>query len=148
MGIGRSRTYADREGASDVDLTACHYCRRAVVFRQSSDHVYRQDYGPIWECTDCEAWVGCHRRHPSPPLGLVANAPDRKLRRRAHELFDPIWKAKIRREGVPKHIARNAGYAWLSERLGLPLEETHISYMHGAMLGRVIALCLPYEHIK
>jgi hypothetical protein len=38
----------------------CPYCERAAVFVEDSSLVYRKDYGPIWYCKPCQAWVGCH----------------------------------------------------------------------------------------
>lgn len=127
-----------------IDLTKCPYCGAAVTLSKKSDHRYSKDFGPIWECDPCLAWVGCHKRGPgNQPLGTVASNADRTKRQIAHARFDPLWRAKMEIDGLPRHKARNAAYVWLAGELGLPVEHTHIAMMNGAMLARVEEVCLP-----
>lgn len=130
-----------------IDLTCCPYCGEVVVFCPHSDHRYALDYGPIYECAPCRAWVGCHRAGSrgdgTLALGTVANAEDRSLRKRAHAVFDPLWQRKMDR-GFRKHQARSAGYLWLANELGIPVDDCHMSQMDGHQLRRVIALCEPW----
>lgn len=60
---------------------------------------------------------------------------------KAHAAFDPLWQAKIRRDGCSKSQARKAGYRWLSEQLGIPFEKTHIGYMNLDECRRVVEVC-------
>lgn len=55
------------------------------------------------------------------PKGSLANAELRNWRKAAHRAFDPLWKY-----GIFKH-QRNNAYAWLSKKMGIPIEETHIA---------------------
>ncbi len=53
------------------------------------------------------------------------------LRRKAHGVFDPLWK-----DGF---MPRNKAYRWLSNAFGI--EEAHFSTMNEAELRRTIDLC-------
>ena len=133
-----------------VDLTKCPYCGEAVTFSPTSAHIYRQDYGPIWECVPCEALVGCHKarrkgQSGKVPLGIVATKPDRELRKAAHVAFDPLWKAKVKHVGWTKKRARSTAYQWLADQLGIPVEQCHISQMNSADVRRVATICEPYR---
>ena len=124
-----------------MTLPVCPYCGRGAAHRSSSNHIYGRDYGPVWECSPCGAWVGCHKG--GKPLGTPANRTDRSLRKQAHAAFDPLWRRVIERRGVSQTQARSAGYKWLSRELGVPIEECHIGMMHGEDLRRVVLCCTP-----
>jgi len=117
------------------DLTICHYCQRPVivVVHGSTDYPYpyRRDYGPRLSCPPCAAHVGCHFKDPTRPLGTVANAADRELRKRAHEVLDPLWNGQRK-----KKLTRKKVYAELDRSLG---REIHISWNHGNDLEQIIA---------
>lgn len=67
----------------------CPYCERPAEFLASSARVYHgRDYGPVWACLPCAAWVGCHKG-TTQPLGRLANAELRKAKMAAHAAFDP-----------------------------------------------------------
>jgi hypothetical protein len=76
----------------------CQYCLKPARFCPSSAHVYREDHGPIWDCVDCRAWVGCHP--DGRPKGTLANDVLRAARRHAHAMFDPLVARKMKKEGV------------------------------------------------
>lgn len=101
---------------------------------------YRRNYGPVWICVTCDAWVGCHEGTTN-ALGGLANAELREWKQKAHAAFDPLWEAKIRRDGCSKSKARKAGYLWLSEQLGIPPEKTHIGYMSVEECQKVVQVC-------
>jgi hypothetical protein len=65
----------------------CNYCGRPAKFCAKSDHLYSRDYGPVWHCGGCKAWVGCHPN--GRPLGGLATATLRNARMTAHNAFDP-----------------------------------------------------------
>lgn len=120
---------------------ACPYCARPAVLMQDSSPLYRgRDYGPVWICRPCNAWVGCHRGTTT-PLGRLADAELRRAKMAAHAAFDPLWQAKMRRDKVSKKRARGAGYAWLAQQLGIPREECHIGMMDAALCRRVVDVC-------
>lgn len=121
----------------------CPYCGRPAVFQPTSAHLYSgQDWGPVYECAPCKAWVGCHKNGAGrQPLGVPANQATRELRKRAHAVFDPLWAAKMRRDGCSKSAARTAAYTWLAGHLGIPASECHISWMVDERLRQTIELC-------
>lgn len=119
----------------------CPYCERPSTFLASSAPLYGgRDFGPAYACTPCGAWVGCHPGTKT-PLGRLANAELRKAKQAAHAAFDPLWKRKMAKENVGKGFARNAGYAWLAEQLGIHKSECHIGMFDVAMCARVVAVC-------
>ena len=131
-----------------LDVT-CHYCGEACIWSATSSHVYAgRDYGPIWECRPCDARCGCHKMGRPPfkmPLGTPADRIDRELRKTAHGLFDPLWQAVMRRDGIKKGHARARAYIWLAGELGIDPGDCHIGMMHREQLEAVISICTkPY----
>lgn len=134
----------------------CPYCGKDTVYHKTSDMVYRQDYGPIWMCAPCQAWVGVHHAGRR-ALGRVANAELRFWKKMAHDAFDPLWKRKVqygirkdaglsqgRNYKQFKNACRNAAYAWLTKAMELPPEHAHIGMFTVEQCKKVIALCEPF----
>ena len=121
---------------------SCRYCGKQTVYVDSSE-VYGRSYGMIYLCRPCDAWVGVHKG-TNKALGEVANKELRHWKKKAHAYFDPLWRAKIKRDGVSKSKARGMGYLWLSDQLGIPPAETHIGMFDVDMCRRVVDLCSPY----
>lgn len=118
----------------------CPYCGRRAKLVDSKE-VYGQSHGLIWLCRTCDARVGVHPESSQfKPLGTLANAETRAWRQRAHDAFDPLWRAKMRKEGCNRSKARQAGYEWLAQQLDIPIEECHIGMMDADMCQRVIAV--------
>lgn len=117
----------------------CQYCGRQAKHFKTSDHVHAEDYGPIWHCQPCEAWVGCSK--DGGPLGSLAKKSLRMARIAAHEAFDPLVEGKKRRDKCSRSKAIKAGYAWLADQLGIPVEECHIGYVDEATCLRIAAIC-------
>lgn len=120
----------------------CRYCEQPakLLYMGNQGYPYRQNYGPIWTCVPCQAWVGCHKG-TTHALGRLANAELRDWKIKAHAAFDPLWQAKIRRDGCSKSKARRAGYAWLAGQLGIPVKLTHIGYMSVEECQKVVEIC-------
>lgn len=100
----------------------CPYCGLEADLKSAAD-VYGggagADYSDIWVCPNapCDARVGCHKG-TIVPLGRLANAELRALRRRCHELVDLAWKSgRHRRVDTYKHVA---------EIMGIPRRAAHI----------------------
>lgn len=133
-----------------VDFTtgpACPYCSGRTELTDSVE-VYSRSYGPIWLCRPCTAFVGCHPGTTT-PLGRPADKATRQARKQAHDLFDTLWRYKMRKEGCTKKEARGAGYAWLRNQLGITESECHMGQMDKQTAERVAALCKPYvDRIK
>ena len=113
-------------------MILCDYCGKPARLVDSAI-VYGKSYGPIWYCEGCKAWVGCHR-DTTKPLGRLANAELRKMKRIAHAMFDPIWRGKTA-------FTRRAAYEWLAEEMGLPVEETHIGMFDVEQCEKCIEIC-------
>jgi hypothetical protein len=120
----------------------CRYCQKPVVLLKhgASGYPYARNWGPVWACLPCDAWVGCHPGTEK-ALGGVANAELRAAKQAAHAAFDPLWRKKILRDKCSKSKARRAGYRWLSEQLGIPYEQTHIGYFDVDQCRRVVEVC-------
>jgi hypothetical protein len=93
-----------------------------------------------YRCRACGASCGTHRGTDR-PLGSPAGGETKRARAAAHAIFDPLWQAKIRRDGCSKSKARNAGYQWLAEQLGMPKAKCHIGMMDEATARRVVEVC-------
>jgi hypothetical protein len=119
-----------------LEIPICPYCGRDAVFSPRSDHIYRKNWGPVWECDACAAIVGCHQATMI-PLGSLATSELRGLRQRAHELFDARWITG----GVEgRKLRRNAAYQWLGERLNLSPERRHIGHLNEEQCRYLITL--------
>lgn len=114
----------------------CNYCGKPAEYVDSTV-VYGSSYGMIYYCKPCNAWVGVHKGSGT-PLGTLANAELRAYRRKAHGLFDRIWRRRW--------MSRGKAYAWLSEQMGLAKEETHIGMFSIEQCKIVIDLCIQYEY--
>ena len=109
---------------------SCPYCNKeALLVNGDIIYPHRPDLSEkkFWYCRPCGAYVGTHansKRHI--PLGRLANEELRKYKSLAHAAFDPLWKAKMAKDGMSKTKARRAGYEWLSGELGLEVKKCHI----------------------
>ncbi|MFP4336390.1 MAG: zinc-finger-containing protein [Halothece sp.] len=120
----------------------CPYCRQKTSFVDSSV-IYGKSYGMIYICFECDAYVGCHKGTDQ-AKGSLANQYLRELRKKAHSFFDPLWKAKMKRDNCSKNDARNAAYDWLSKQLGTPRYRTHIGMFNEEQCQQVIEICSTY----
>jgi hypothetical protein len=114
----------------------CQYCNRPAVYRSSSSHHYNgRDYGPIWECARCSAWVGCHP--DGSPLGSVANAALRAVRIQVKQVFNSLWTdVESAYDGIPlrrrdvghvRQVMRTRAYEWLAHQMKLPPAQCHVA---------------------
>lgn len=94
----------------------CPYCGNKTVYVDSSE-IYGKSYGMIYLCRECDAYCGVHK-NTDKALGRIANKELREAKKEAHEYFDKIWKLNL--------LTRSGAYSWLSEKLSLPAEYTHI----------------------
>lgn len=128
-----------------MSVVRCPYCEKPARLKPTSDHVYSRDYGPIWDCRPCDAFVGCHP--DGSPKGTLAKKPRREARKAMHRLFDPLWQnwrlvypEASSQTGRMKGVMRFRAYAWLAHQLGIPVESTHIAMFDEAQCARAIAL--------
>lgn len=109
----------------------CDYCGQTAQFVNSSE-VYRVSYGMIYYCPACQAWVGVHKGTDK-PLGRLANARLRELKKSAHKAFDPLWK-----RGAMK---RDQAYIWLAQQMAIPFDQAHIGLFDIAECQKAIKIC-------
>jgi hypothetical protein len=121
----------------------CAYCGVASEQVTGADiYPHRPDLAGriIYRCTPCKAWVGCHPNTAN-PLGRLANAELRLAKVAAHAAFDPFWKAKALKEGIPKRTARGLGYQWLAKELGIDQADCHVGMFDVFQCNRVVEIC-------
>lgn len=110
----------------------CDYCGRRAEFVDSRE-IYGRSYGMIYLCRHCRAYVGVHRGTDK-PKGRLADAELRRWKIAAHNAFDPLWQS-----GRFKYH-RNAAYAWLASKMGLPVDKTHIGMFDVGQCQKVIQI--------
>lgn len=93
-----------------------------------------------WLCGKCWGYVGVHK-DTLKPLGSPADKETRRAREAAHAAFDPMWQKRQRLSGLSKSTARNRGYKWLAEQLGIARRDCHIGHMNAEMARRVVEIC-------
>jgi hypothetical protein len=106
----------------------CPYCKSPSALINSIE-VYGKDFGLMYICKPCEAYVGCHKGTEN-ALGRLANPDLRKWKIEAHKYFDMLWKKEF--------MTRTEAYKWLSEWLEIPAEYTHIGMFDIKTLKKVI----------
>jgi hypothetical protein len=117
---------------------ACPHCGSPVEIVRNSV-IYGRAYGEwpwAFRCTDdvCDSYVGMHP-FTGIPLGTLANAEIRAARKRAKNVFNPLWQ-----DGG--QFTRSDAYAWLARQLGITnIEECHIGWFDVAMCDRVVEVC-------
>lgn len=119
----------------------CPYCGKAAELRKSAD-VYpcaAQDYGMFWVCPgDCDAYVGCHSNSKShKPLGRLANAELRGWKKRAHNVFDPLW---LESHDDYQGFSRQGAYDWLAAQMGRT-KTVHIGFCGVAECKQIVEIC-------
>ncbi|KAA1000925.1 hypothetical protein FVF58_39965 [Paraburkholderia panacisoli] len=99
----------------------CDYCGTRALLARAGDesYPYREDHGPVWICTSCQAWIGVHARSTrNVPLGRLANAQLREAKSHLHDVLEPLVAGKVRRDGVNTFEARAKAIRWVATELG------------------------------
>ena len=112
----------------------CQYCKTPAKL-VSGKNIYpgRKDLWSrcFWKCETCGAYVGTRRDRT--PLGTLANHELRRLRSKAHSLFDPLWK--------DTHHSRTKVYKWLAKGLGISYKDCHMALFDENTCKKVIKIC-------
>lgn len=96
----------------------------------------------MWRCDPCDAHVGIHKNSKkNKPLGRLANKELRIWKGKAHKAFDVLWKIKMKRDECTKSEARNAGYKWLAEKLGIKRRDCQIGMFDLEQCERTVEIC-------
>ena len=106
----------------------CPYCHVPTEYKNSIE-VYGVDYGMIYYCPQCGAYVGVHKGTDR-AKGRLANAELRRCKIEAHRYFDELYKRGL--------MKRREAYKWLSDQLGLPPEYTHIGMFNPETCAKVV----------
>ena len=125
----------------EVDLSQlgetvyCPYCKKKTKLVDSSE-IYSKSYGLIYLCKDCKAHVGVHKG-TTRPLGTPAKSGLRTLRKQVHTYLDELWlhSPKSKKAQETKKV-----YSWLSNKLKIPLEKTHVGMFNEAQCIEAIEL--------
>lgn len=105
----------------------CPECGQPMVLRKSVKFP-----APFYGCSQFPKCRGSHGCHPDgTPLGFPANKETKEWRKRAHEVFDVLWKSEDLR------LSRNSAYKLISKKLGLA--EVHIGGADIELCKRIIA---------
>jgi len=89
----------------------CPYCDQPAKYAPNEEF-YGKRYGKSYMCYFCKpcgAYVGTHN-NTERALGTMANQELRNWRKKAHTMFDPLW-----RDGK---MTRKEAYRWLKEKTG------------------------------
>ena len=128
--IVKAREYAELLQSGIGKSITCPHCLGKAMFYPDSKHLYYgRDYGPIYHCLPCNAYVGCHDGTIT-ALGTPADRQTREARKAAHEAFDQIWQSR--------RMTRPDAYAMLQKALGLTKDECHIGLFDIEMADRVV----------
>jgi hypothetical protein len=136
---------ASRTQAPGTSNPVCPYCSRESQFFTTSEAIYNgRNYGPLYVCLPCQAWVGCHPGTTT-PLGRLANAELRRAKMQAHEAFDSVWRALYERRrasdpSYPRGRARGSRYKRLAALLGIPPRQCHIGMFDVDQCLRVVEI--------
>jgi len=109
----------------------CRYCG-GKVRKGRSRELYEKGDQPIYICTNCNAYVMCHKE-TGLPMGKLANVVLRLKRRETHEVFDTFWKAR--------GWSRAQAYRWLAVWMNLPESAAHIACFEMDECEAIITLC-------
>lgn len=143
----------------------CPYCGSPVSVRRG-DFVYgpgRFTHIHLYVCDaypGCDSYVGIHDGTDQ-PKGTLAGPELRPWRSMAHFVFDLLWRNVERawpafeerypdREPTERDVtgwSRSRHYVWLSRRLNIERDETHIAHFGVARAAQVVEVSL-IEHLR
>lgn len=118
-------------------ITMCTLCGSPVAFVNNREFYGKPlgEWPMIYLCrnSQCSALVHCHPGSTT-PLGTMADGNTRRLRKFAHDVFDPLWQ-----EGL---MTRSAAYTWLAHKLDIPEDKCHIAMFNADQCQRVVEVIL------
>lgn len=92
----------------------CPYCSQPAKWVDNAE-IYGRRYGTsymMYYCKPCDAYVGCHQ-NTRQPLGVLANKELREWRKKAHAVFDPLWKTKKMNRQDAYHLLYEKTGKWI-----------------------------------
>ena len=115
-----------------MNFKICPYCDIEAELIDSVE-VYKKSYGFIYLCRNCGAYVGVHKSTLE-PLGRLANAELRELRKEGHDLFDKLWR------GENRIMKRKDAYSWLAEEMKIERDDCHFSQFSNEQIKQAILI--------
>lgn len=105
----------------------CNICGGNVIYTKNSI-IYGKEYGSgfCYFCEKCNAYVGTHKPRPKEALGILANAEMRKLKMKAHSIFDKLRGSKREK------------YKRLAKLMNINEADCHFGYMDTHQLIKAI----------
>lgn len=116
----------------------CRYCG-ADVQLVDNEKIYGKSYGAwpfAYKCSCCDSYVGVHP-NTNIPLGTLANRELREWRKKAKDVFNPLWQYG--------GMSRTAAYNWLSEKLGIHKSKCHIGWFDVEECKKVFEMLKNYK---
>ena len=119
----------------------CPYCNCKTELVPGSD-IYTgtnqyNDYRFFRCVLNRDHYIGTYASGRS--LGRLADRQLRRKKMEAHQIFDSLWKAR-----PPFFRTRFLAYQWLSVRMNLPQDLTHIGMFDVEQCDCVIRICKAY----
>ncbi len=113
----------------------CPYCSKIALRVTGADiYPHRPDLhnNHFWQCKECDAYVGCHPGTKK-PLGRLANAELRQAKKKAHSVFDSVWRYG--------EMTRTKAYLWLAGQLEINISDCHIGMFDVETCKKAIDVC-------
>jgi len=110
----------------------CPYCGRDAELVTGDDIYTTNAFNHLyfWMCGPCAAYVGTHAGKKHKPMGTLAKADLRVLRRKAHAVFDSTWRET--------NISRSKMCDRMSALMELPIGKCHIGMFNEEQCFKVI----------
>ena len=136
-----SMNIESKQYANVVRYLICPYCKYPAEFSHDSRQVYHgKDYGPIYVCHPCKAFIGC-RKGTYIPLGRLANPELRELKKKFISLFDKKWTSPsinlLREQGTD---TRNKAYNRLARIMKIPRSHCNVAVFSANQCRKAIEL--------
>lgn len=110
---------------------------------EDSSKVYcGKSYGNMYICEnypECDSYVGVHKG-TNKPLGIMANAEHRELKKKCHAQFDVLWKSGA--------MSRRTAYSKLQKIMNLPQQEAHIGMFTMSQCRQLLTKLETHEEFK
>ena len=107
-----------------INTPICPYCGGVGQLRSGESVLPGKGVTSLWVCENypkCDSYVRCHEGGDK-PMGTLASRSLRRLRKRAHDLFDPIWQE------CSSTLGRTAAYECAGRVMGVQ-GEFHIGFL-------------------
>ena len=120
-----------------VVIMQCPECGSEMILRQTNKFKYKN--GEPRKFYGCSKWPNCKGTHGADPqgnpLGIPGDHETKKMRIKAHDIFESLWKTKS------TFLTKGEAYNWLAGRMGIANIDCHIGRFDKEQCEKVIKLC-------